>query len=144
MKPAATKPSNPVPRITVVLADDNALVRKGFRTIIDREADIEVVGEARDGRQAVALATRLRPDIVLMDVAMPLLNGLDALRQVLQARSASKVLMLSAHGDEAYVQAAMTAGARGYLLKQTAAGEVCRAIRQVQKGKFVFSPALTQ
>ena len=103
-----------------------------------------MVGEAQDGRQAVALAKKLRPDVVLMDIAMPLLNGLEATRQILKALPATKVLMLSAHSDDAYVKNATESGAVGFLLKQTSAHDVCRAIREVHKGKTFFSPSISK
>ena len=120
------------------------IVREGFRKMLELEADLEVVGEAQDGRQAVALAKKLRPAVVLMDIAMPRLNGLEATRQVLQALPATKVLMLSAHSDDAYVKNATESGAVGFLLKQTSAHEVCRAIREVHKGKTFFSPSISR
>src|SRR5258707_100779 len=120
-------------RITVLLADDNKFVRGVFRGILECEDDIEVVGEAKNGHLAVAMAGRLRPTLVLMDVAMPLLNGFQAGRQILKSRPATKVLMLSAHHDEAYVQEAVNSGAMGYLIKQTSGGCVCAAIREVHK-----------
>jgi DNA-binding NarL/FixJ family response regulator len=110
--------------------------------MLELEDDLEVAGEAQDGRQAVALAKKLRPAVVLMDIAMPLLNGLEATRQVLKALPATKVLILSAHSDDAYVQSATESGAVGFLLKQTSAHDVCRAIREVQQGKTFFSPSL--
>ena len=131
-------------KITVLLAEDHTIVREGFRKMLELEDDIEVVGEAQDGRQAVALAAKLRPAVVLMDIAMPLLNGLEATRQVLKAVPATKVLMLSAHSDDAYVQTAAESGAVGFLLKQTSAHDVCRAIREVQKGKTFFSPSISR
>jgi DNA-binding NarL/FixJ family response regulator len=129
-------------RITVLLAEDNQLVREEFKKILEREDDLQVVGEAKNGREAVALAKKLRPAFVLMDVAMPLLNGLQATRQILRAAPATLVLMLSAYRDEAYVQEATDSGARGYLLKLTAADHVCLAIREVQKGNMFFSPTI--
>src|SRR5208283_2085523 len=115
-------------RITVLLAEDHTIVREGVRKMLELEDDLEVVGEAQDGRQAVALASKLRPAVVLMDIAMPLLNGLEATRQVLKVLPATKVLMLSAHSDDAYVKTAAASGAVGFLLKQTSTQDVCRAI----------------
>jgi DNA-binding NarL/FixJ family response regulator len=129
-------------RITVLLADDNKVVRKAFREILECEADLEVVGEANNGRQAVAMVKKLRPALVLMDLLMPLLNGWQATRMILNAAPATKVLMLSAYGDDAYVQEATNAGAMGYLLKQTDTACLCTAIREVQKGNPFFSPSI--
>jgi DNA-binding NarL/FixJ family response regulator len=131
-------------QITVLLAEDHTIVREGFRKMLELEPDIEVVGEAQDGRQAFILAKKLRPDVVLMDIAMPLLNGLEATRQVLKALPAIRVLMLSAHSDDAYVKNAAESGAVGFLLKQTSAHEVCRAIREVHKGKTFFTPSVSK
>jgi DNA-binding NarL/FixJ family response regulator len=131
-------------KITVLLAEDHMVVREGFRRMLEFEADLEVVGEAQEGRQAVELAKKLRPDVVLMDIAMPLLNGLEATRQVLKALPATKVLILSAHNDDAYVQNATDSGAVGFLLKQTSAHEVCRAIREAEKGRKFFSPSVSR
>src|SRR5271155_4752424 len=129
-------------RITVLLADDNGVVRKEFKKILELEDDLEVVGEAKNGHEAVAMAKKLRPALVLMDVTMPLLNGLQATRQILEAHPATKVLILSAHSDEAYVEEAMNSGARGYLIKQPSADIVCHAIREVHKGNTFFSPSI--
>jgi DNA-binding NarL/FixJ family response regulator len=131
-------------KITVLLAEDHTIVREGFRKMLELEKDLEVVGEAQDGRQAVALVNKLRPEVVLMDIAMPLLNGLEATRQVLKALPNTKVLMLSAHSDDAYVKTAAQSGAVGFLLKQTSAHDVCRAIREVHKGKTFFSPSISR
>jgi DNA-binding NarL/FixJ family response regulator len=129
-------------RITVLLADDNGEVRREFRKILELEDDLEVVGEAKNGRQAVAMAKKLRPALVLMDVTMPLLNGLQATCQILKAFPATKVLMLSAHSDEAYIVEAVNSGAMGYLIKHTSADSVCGAIREVHKGNTFFSPSI--
>jgi DNA-binding NarL/FixJ family response regulator len=131
-------------KITVLLAEDHMIVREGFRKMLELENDFEVVGEAEEGRKAVALALKLRPDVVLMDIAMPLLNGLEAARQVLKALPATKVVMLSAHADDAYVKNAADSGAVGFLLKQTSAHDVCRAIREVKKGNTFFSPSVSK
>jgi DNA-binding NarL/FixJ family response regulator len=131
-------------RITVLLAEDHMIVREGFRKMLELEDGFEVVGEAQDGRQAVTLAKKLGPDVVLMDIAMPLLNGLEATRQVLKALPATKVLILSAHSDDAYVKNAAESGAAGFLLKQTSAHDVCRAIREVKKGNTFFSPSVSK
>jgi len=131
-------------RITVMLAEDHMIVREGFRRMLELEADIEVVGEAQQGRQAVTLAARLRPDVILMDIAMPQLNGLEATRQILKALPTARVLMLSAHSDDAYVINATESGAVGFLLKQTSAHEVCRAIREVNSGKTFFTPSISR
>src|SRR5476651_1485479 len=111
-------------RITVLLAEDHMVVREGLLRMLELEADFEVIGEAQDGRQAVALAKKLHPAVVLMDIAMPLLNGLEATRQVLKTLPATKVLILSAYSDDAYITKAMEAGAAGYLLKQTSGHDV--------------------
>jgi DNA-binding NarL/FixJ family response regulator len=103
-----------------------------------------VVGEAENGRDAVTMGVKLRPEVVLMDIAMPLLNGLEATRQLLKAVPAAKVVMLSAHSDDAYVQNASESGAVGFLLKQTSAHDVCRAIREVHAGKTFFTPSISR
>jgi two-component system, NarL family, nitrate/nitrite response regulator NarL len=129
-------------RITVLLADDNGFVRREFRRILELEDDLEVVGEAKTGHQAVTLVKKLHPALVLMDVALPLLNGLQATCQILKAVPATLVLMLSAHSDDLYVEAATHSGAVGYLIKQTSAESVCLAIREVHKGNTFFSPSI--
>jgi DNA-binding NarL/FixJ family response regulator len=131
-------------QITVLLAEDHMVVREGFRKMLELEDGFEVLGEAQDGRQAVALAMKLRPNVVLMDIAMPLLNGLEATRQILKALPETKVLILSAHSDDAYVKNAAESGAVGFLLKQTSAHEVCRAIQEIQKGNAFFSPSISR
>lgn len=130
--------------ITVLLADDHTVVREGFRNMLEMEADIKVVGEAENGREAVALAKKLKPDILLMDIAMPLLNGLEATRQLVRLVPATKVVILSAHSDDAYVDDAAAAGARGFLIKQISSNEVVEAIRQVHKGKTCISRAVSK
>jgi DNA-binding NarL/FixJ family response regulator len=131
-------------RITVLLAEDHTIVREGFRKMLELEKDLQVVGEAEDGRQAVALTKKLRPAVVLMDIAMPLLNGLEATRQILKAVPATKVVILSAHNDDAYVKNAIESGAVGFLLKQNSSHVVCDAIREVQKGKTFYGPTVAR
>ena len=129
-------------RISVLLAEDHTVVREGMRKMIEMEADLEVVGEAKNGQEAVDMVQELHPAIVLMDVSLPLLNGFQATGQILEAVPATKVIMLSAYNDEAYIEEAINSGAMGYLIKQTSTGSVCRAIREVQKGHAFFSPSI--
>jgi DNA-binding NarL/FixJ family response regulator len=131
-------------KITVLLAEDHAIVREGFRKMLELEDDLQVVGEAQDGRQAVALVKKLRPAVVIMDIAMPLLNGLEATRQILKTFPSTRILILSAHSDDAYIKNATESGAVGFLLKQNSSHEVCIAIREVQKGKTFFSPSISR
>src|SRR5271170_6293438 len=131
-------------RITILLAEDHTIVREGFRRMLELEDDFEIVAEAQDGRAAVTLVKKFHPEVVLMDIAMPLLNGLEAARQALKAVPTTKVIMLSAHSDDAYVKNATESGAMGFLLKQTSAHDVCRAIREVHKGKTFFSPSISK
>ena len=131
-------------RITVLLAEDHRIVREGFRSLLGHERDIEVVGEAETGRQAVQLARKLRPAVVVMDIAMPLLNGLEATRQIRNDFPDTRVLILSAHGDEAYVEWAAVSGAAGYMLKQDSAHDLATAIREVQKGNTFFSSDISK
>ena len=132
----------PIKRITVLLAEDHHIVREGFRSLLKHERDIEVVGEAETGRQAVQLTRKLRPAVVVMDIAMPLLNGLEATRQIRKDFPEIKVLILSAHSDEAYVEQARALGASGFLLKQTSPEALAQAIRDAQQGKQIFSGAV--
>jgi DNA-binding NarL/FixJ family response regulator len=127
-------------RITVLLAEDHMVVREGFRKLLEMEDDLEVVGEAEDGRRAVALVKKLRPAMVVMDVAMPLLNGLEAARQILQAVPSTRILILSSHTDDAYIKDATQSGAVGFLLKQASAHDLSKGIREVNKGNVFFGP----
>jgi len=127
-------------RITVLLAEDHTVVREGFRKLLELEDDFEVVGEAKDGRQAVAMVKRLCPAVVLMDIAMPVLNGLEATRQILKAVPGTRILILTAHNDGAYLKSATESGAVGFLLKQVSARVLSKGIREVNKGNFFFGP----
>jgi len=131
-------------RITVLLAEDHVIVREGLRALLETESDIQVVGEAETGRQAVRLTRTLRPAVVVMDIAMPLLNGLEATRQILQAMPGTKVIILSAHSDDAYVRQVTAMGAAGYLLKQTSAQVLSKAVREVHQGRAFFSPSIAR
>ena len=129
-------------RITILLADDHTVVREGLRQMLELEKDFQVVGEAQDGRQAVAMVNQLHPNVALMDIAMPRLNGFEAMRQILKTVLATKVLLLSAHNDDAYITEATRSGAAGFLLKQNSAHVVGEAIRQVQNGNTFFGPVV--
>jgi DNA-binding NarL/FixJ family response regulator len=128
----------------ILLADDHNVLRKGLRRILEEQPDLEVVGEASDGREAVNLNNVLRPDIVVMDIAMPLMNGLEATRQILQRNTDVNVLILSMYSDENYVVQVLRAGARGYLLKDTAEEDLITAVRTVAKGQPFFSPKIAK
>ena len=130
--------------IGVLIADDQALVRTGFRLILERETDIEVVGEAVNGREAVALVAQLRPDVVLMDVRMPVLDGLEATRQVLAGPTPPKVLILTTFDLDQYVYEGMRAGASGFLLKDVPREQLVAGIRMVAAGEALVSPAITR
>jgi len=129
--------------IRILIADDHGIVRTGLKLLLDRVPGMEVVGEAADGREAVRLAAELKPDIVIMDIAMPLLNGLQA-AHVIRENTPAGVIFLSMHTDESYILKALDAGARGYLLKDNADEDIERAIRAVAVGKPFFSPAIAR
>lgn len=130
--------------ITILLADDHTIVREALAAYLKTAHDIKVLGQACDGRQAVEMTRTLKPDVVVMDVAMPLLNGIAATRQILHYQPGTKVLMLSAYSDVAYVDSVMELGARGYLSKQTDAEALPHAIRQVHQGNIYYSPAIAR
>jgi len=125
--------------ITVLLAEDHTMVREGLCMMLALQPDLQVIGEADDGRKAVAMAIELRPDVVLMDIAMPRLNGLEATRQLLKAVPGIRIILLTAHGDDAYVKSAVDAGASGFLLKQDSTHDICRAVREVHRGGIHYS-----
>lgn len=131
-------------KITVLLADDHTVVRQGLRALLEAEEDMTVVGEAENGRQAVQMVKRLQPEVVVMDIAMPQLNGLEATRQITRESPKSHVLILSSYSDDEYVQQLTDAGASGYLVKQTAANDLVSAIREAKKGNAFFSPAISK
>lgn len=131
-------------KVRILLGDDHTLVRQGFRKILEVRPDWEVVGEVNNGRDAVRDAASLKPDVVVLDIGMPLLNGIDATRQIVRRLPNTQILILSMHADEAYVTQALKAGARGYLLKDSADTELIRAVSAVAAGKSFFSPAVAK
>ncbi len=133
----------PEKRTTVLLVDDHAVVRQGFRMIISAESDFEVIGEAANGREAVSLAEQLQPDIVLMDVSMPELNGIEATRRIVTIAPRARILALSMHRDSVYVREILRAGASGYLLKEAGDHDLLTAIRAIAQGQGYLSPAVS-
>lgn len=130
--------------IRIVLADDHTILRHGLRLVLERQRDFAVIGEADNGREAVDLAIRENPDIVIMDIAMPLMNGIEAAKRIHEERLKTAVVILSMHLDEGYILKALRAGARGYLLKDSAETDLIQAIRVVSAGKAFFSPAVSK
>lgn len=128
----------------ILLADDHKLMRSGLKALIEQQPDLAVVGEADDGRQAVALAISLKPDLLVMDIGMPNLNGIEAAHQITQATPGTAIVILSMHSDESYVLRALKAGAKGYLLKDSAESDLIRAVHAVAGGKSFFSPAVSK
>ena len=128
--------------IKVLLADDHKIVRDGLRTLLEKHADIAVLGEAEDGREALQLAGKLSPDLVVMDIAMPELNGIEATRQILSEHPGIKIVALSMHSDKRFVSEMLKAGASAYLLKDCAFEELITAIRTIMKGKIYLSPGI--
>jgi two-component system, NarL family, response regulator NreC len=131
-------------KIRVLLADDHKMIRAGLRLVLEQSPDVAVVGEADDGRQAVTLAQELKPRVVVMDVGMPNLNGIEASLQIRQALPETSVVMLSMHSDEGYILRALRAGATGYILKDSAEADLVAAVRAVAEGKSFFSPKVSR
>ncbi len=130
--------------IRILLADDHAILRRGLKALLEREADMEVVGEAADGRETLKQVEELRPDVVVLDITMPNLNGIEAARQIQAKGWGTAIIILSMHSDEGYVLRALRSGARGYLLKDTVEAELIRAIQAVAGGKAYFSPEVSK
>jgi DNA-binding NarL/FixJ family response regulator len=133
-----------VTKLRVVLAEDHRIMREGLRMVLDREPDIEVVGESGDGISAIRVAQTLRPDVVVMDISMPNVNGLQATETVKTALPDTKILILTRHTDASYVQRLLQSGASGYVLKRSASEELVRAIRRVVTGQIYLDPAVTE
>jgi len=131
-------------KIKVLLADDHTILREGIRALLENEPDMEVIAEAEDGHQAVKLAAQMKPDVILMDVAMPRLNGLEATLQIKKVFCDAKILILTMHDNEEYIRKALASGAMGYILKDADASELLGAIRAVHRGEAVLSPAVTR
>jgi two-component system response regulator NreC len=131
-------------KLRILLADDHIVMRTGLRALLERQPNLEVVGESENGRETVALAASLRPDVVVMDVGMPVLNGIEATQTIVTQCPAIAVVILSMHADESYVMRALKAGARGYLLKDSAAADLIGAIQAMSQGKSFFSPKVSR
>jgi two-component system response regulator NreC len=133
-----------VKKLRILLADDHTVMRTGLRTLLERQPHLEVVGETENGRQTVELSASLKPDVLVMDVGMPILNGIEATKQIVDQCSTTAVVILSMYSDEAYVMRALKAGARAYLLKDSAAADLISAIEAVSQGKSFFSPKVSR
>jgi two-component system, NarL family, response regulator NreC len=131
-------------RIRISLADDHKLMRSGLRVLLEQQSDLTVVGEASDGREAVALVAAQRPDVLVMDIGMPGLNGIEAAAQITNSYPEISIVMLSMHSDESYVLRALKAGAKGFLLKDSAEADLIKAVHSVAEGKSFFSPAVSR
>lgn len=130
--------------VRVLIADDHPLIRSGLRTLLERDREFEVIGEAADGYEAIELAATLKPDIAMLDVSMPRLNGIDAAQHISQRIPRTRILLVSMHSDEAYILRALKSGARGYLLKASPEIDVLHAVRAVAAGNAYFSPEVTK
>jgi two-component system response regulator NreC len=128
----------------ILIADDHDVVRAGLRFLLERQEDMEIVGEASDGRQVVRLAGELRPSVIVMDIAMPQLNGIDAAAHILRRIPEMRIIILSMYADEEFLVRALSAGVKGYLLKDSVQGDLVRAVRAVATGRSFFSPAIAQ
>jgi two-component system response regulator NreC len=131
-------------KIRILLADDHTLIRRGLRLVIEQQPDLVVVGEGSDGREAVSLAASLKPDVAVLDIGMPNLNGIEAAKQITDRETGTAVVILSMYSDETYILRALKAGARGYLLKDSAESDLVKAIHSVAEGKSFFSPTVSR
>ena len=133
-----------VAQIRIVLADDHTIIRSGLRLLLEQQPDFKVVAEASDGREAVQLVAKHHPDVVILDIGMPQLNGIEATRQIVAQEPHPNVVILSMHADESYVLRALKAGARAYILKNAAEADLIRAVQAVSEGKSFFSPVISK
>jgi two-component system, NarL family, response regulator NreC len=131
-------------KLRILVADDHGIVRQGLRFVLEKQADMEVAGEATDGREAVRLAEELNPNVIVMDIGMPQLNGLEAAAQIVKRNTEAAVIILSMHTDEVYLVRALTSGVKGYLVKGSADQDLVAAVRAVAVGKCFFSPVIAQ
>jgi two-component system response regulator NreC len=133
-----------VPQIRILLADDHTIIRSGLRLLLEQQPDFKVIAEASDGREAVELVSKLKPEVAVLDIGMPQLNGIEATRQIASQEPETKVVILSMHSDEGYVLRALKAGARAYILKNSAEADLIRAVQTVADGKSFFSPVISK
>jgi len=133
-----------MPSLRLLVADDHEIVRKGFRAILEAQQDCEVIGEAGDGRRAVEMTKELRPDIVVLDISMPLLNGLEAARQIMKSRPQTKVLILTMHESDSLIREVLDTGARGYILKTDASRDLVSAVEALRRNKTFFTSRVAQ
>ena len=131
-------------KLRILLADDHIVMRSGLRALLERQPNLEVVGESENGHQTVELASSLKPDVIVMDIGMPILNGIEATKTIVSEQSTTAVIILSMHADESYVMRALKAGARGYLLKDSAPADLLGAIQAVSQNKSFFSPKVSR
>jgi two-component system, NarL family, response regulator NreC len=131
-------------KVRILLADDHTLIRRGLRLVIEQQPDLVVVGEGSDGREAVSLAASLKPDVAVLDIGMPNLNGIEAAKQITDGETGTAVVILSMYSDETYILRALKAGARGYLLKDSVESDLVKAIHSVADGKSFFSPTVSR
>jgi DNA-binding NarL/FixJ family response regulator len=131
-------------KIRILLADDHRLVRSGLRLLIEQHSDLQVIGEATDGREAVSIAERMRPDVAVIDISMPRLNGIEVVRQIVSVDHSVATIIVTMHSDDSYILRALQAGAKGYLLKDSADADLISGIRAVAQGKSFFSPAVSK
>lgn len=133
-----------MPQIRILIADDHVIIRSGLRLLLEQQPDFKVVAEANDGREALQMVSKFHPEVAILDIGMPQLNGIEATRQIVAQEPATQVVILSMHADEGYVLRALKAGAKAYIVKNSAEADLIRAVRSVAEGKSFFSPAISK